>query len=87
MRTLANFTPQQVEEFLQEFFDVVGTRQYTGARYVPIFGRVGEDTMEWDGNAPYEPLTVVVHQGTSYVSRQYVPTGVDVTDTAYWAAT
>lgn len=83
----SSFTPQQVEEFLQEFFDVVGTRQYTGARYVPIFGRAGSDTIEWDDGAPYEPLTVVMHEGVSYVSRRYVPTGIDIGDTAYWAQT
>ena len=84
---MSNFTPQQIEEFLQEFFDVVGARQYVGARYVPIFGRAGEDTIEWDDLAPYEPLTVVMHEGISYVSRRYVPTGIQITDTAYWAET
>lgn len=82
-----SFTPQQIEEFLQEFFDVVGARQYVGARYVPIFGRAGEETIEWDDRAPYEPLTVVMHEGVSYVSRRYVPTGIQVTDTDYWAQT
>ena len=84
---MANFTPQQIEEFLQEFFDVVGARQYVGARYVPIFGRAGEDTVEWDDGAPYEPLTVVMHEGVSYVSRRYVPRGIQITDTAYWVET
>lgn len=84
---MANFTPQQVEQFLQEFFDVVGTRQYTGARYVPIFGRAGSDTVEWDDLAPYEPLTVVMHEGVSYVSRRYVPRGIQITDTEYWVET
>ncbi len=84
---MANFTPQEIEEFLQEFFDVVGARQYIGARYVPIFGRAGEDTVEWDDGAPYEPLTVVMHQGVSYVSRQYVPTGTQITDTDFWVET
>lgn len=84
---MSNFTPQEIEEFLQEFFDVVGARQYVGARYVPIFGRAGEDTIEWDDLAPYEPLTVVMHEGVSYVSRRYVPTGIQITDTAYWAET
>lgn len=84
---MANFTPQQIEEFLQEFFGVVGARQYIGARYVPIFGRAGEDTVEWDDLAPYEPLTVVMHEGVSYVSRRYVPTGIDITDTDYWVET
>ena len=84
---MSNFTPQQIEEFLQEFFDVVGARQYVGARYVPIFGRAGEDTIEWDDLAPYEPLTVVMHQGVSYVSRRYVPTGIPLTSTEYWVET
>ena len=84
---MSSFTPQQIEEFLQEFFDTVGTRQYTGARYVPIFGRAGSDTIEWDDIEPYEPLTVVMHEGVSYVSKRYVPRGIQVTDTAYWAET
>lgn len=82
-----SFTPQQIEQFLQEFFDVVGARQYIGARYVPIFGRAGEDTVEWDDGAPYEPLTVVMHLGVSYVSRRYVPQGIQITDTDYWVET
>lgn len=84
---MANFTPQQIEEFLREFFDVVGARQYIGARYVPIFGRRGESSIEWDDTAPYEPLTVVTHQGDSYTSRQYVPAGVDILNAEYWAQT
>lgn len=83
----SNFTPQEIEQFLQEFFDTVGARQYIGARYVPIFGRAGEETMEWDDVAPYEPLTVVMHDGVSFVSRRYVPTGIDITDTTYWVET
>lgn len=83
----SSFTPQEIEEFLQEFFDVVGARQYTGARYIPIFGRAGESTVEWDDTAPYEPLTVVMHDGVSYVSRRYVPAGIEITDTAYWVET
>ena len=82
-----SFTPQQIEEFLQEFFDVVGARQYVGARYVPIFGRAGQDTVEWDDHAPYEPLTVVMHDGVSYVSRRYVPAGIEIGDTDYWVQT
>lgn len=62
-------------------------RQYTGSRYVPIFGRKGEQSIEWDNSAPYEPLTVVTNQGNSYISRQYVPAGISIMDTTYWAAT
>ena len=84
---MSDFTPQEIEEILQEFFDVVGTRQYIGARYVPIYGRVGDDSVEWDNSAPYEPLTIVSHLGNTYTSRTYVPAGVDITDTHYWALT
>ena len=62
-------------------------REYIGSRYVPIFGRKGEDTTNWDNLAPYEPLTVVTHQGNSFISRQYVPTGIDITNTNYWVST
>mgnify|MGYP003290457149 CR=1 FL=1 len=82
---MANFTPQEIEEMLQMFFDTVGKRQYIGARYVPIFGRKNEDTIEWDNSAPYEPLTIVVYQGNSYTSRTYVPIGIEIDDTDYWA--
>ena len=84
---MSNFTPQEIEEFLQEFFDVVGARHYVGARYVPIFGRAGESTVEWDNEAPYEPLTVVMHVGVSYVSRRYVPRGIEIENTDYWVQT
>ena len=51
----------------------MSVREYIGARYVPIFGRKGEESIIWDNSAPYEPLTVVLHQGNSYTSRQFVP--------------
>lgn len=81
------FTPEQISQILEEFFDVVGTRQYIGARYVPIFGRKGEQSIQWDNSKPYEPLTVVLYQGNSYTSRQYVPTGVVITNEDFWALT
>ena len=82
-----NFTPEQIEQFLEEFFNVVGRRQYIGARYVPIFGRKDESSIEWDNTKPYEPLTIVLYQGNSYTSRTYVPAGIAITDTTYWANT
>lgn len=82
-----NFTPEQISQILEEFFRVVGTRQYIGARYVPIFGRKDEDSIEWDNTAPYEPLTIVLYQGNSYTSRQYVPVGVEITNQEFWAIT
>lgn len=65
----------------------MAVREYIGARYVPIFGRKGETSTEWDNAGAYEPLTVVTHQGNSYTSRQYVPVGVDISNNAYWALT
>jgi hypothetical protein len=84
---MSNFTPEQIEQFLEQFFNVVGRRQYVGARYVPLLGRKGESSIEWDNTAPYEPLTIVLYQGNSYTSRTYVPTGIAITDTTYWANT
>lgn len=81
------FTDEQINEILNIFRQNMGHRQYIGARYVPIFGRVGETSIEWDNTAPYEPLTIVLHQGNSFTSRQYVPAGIDINDTRYWANT
>lgn len=58
-------------------------RQYIGARYVPLFAAPAE----WDNQRTYEPLTIVIHNGNSYTSRQYVPTGIDITNTDFWALT
>lgn len=57
--------------------------QYIGARYVPLFA----DPAEWDSTRTYEPLTIVLNQGNSYTSRQYVPAGVQLTDADYWLQT
>ena len=75
---------------IQQIIDVINTTrhtQYIGQRYVPIFGRKGEDSIEWDNAKPYEPLTVVLHAGNSYTSRQFVPAGADINDETYWAST
>lgn len=80
------FTDEEIKEILELVQNDKHT-QYIGARYVPIFGRKGESTITWDNNAPYEPLTIVLHEGNSYTSRQYVPTGIDITNTIFWANT
>ncbi|WP_459606158.1 hypothetical protein, partial [Enterobacter hormaechei] len=56
---------------------------YIGARYVPrILG-------EWSADMTYEPLDVVLYQGTSYTSRTYVPKGIIPSESTeqYWALT
>lgn len=78
------------DDEIRQIIDVINRTkhtQYIGARYVPVFGRVGEDSIEWNNSAPYEPLTIVLHQGNSYTSRQYVPAGVEITNEKYWANT
>lgn len=54
-------------------------REYVGARYIPLI--MGE----WDNTVTYEPLSVVMYQGDSFTSRQYVPIGVEITNETYWA--
>jgi hypothetical protein len=61
----------------------MATTQYIGARYVPLFA----EPIEWDKTKQYEPLTIVTYDGNSYTSRQFVPTGVEITNTAFWALT
>ena len=57
----------------------MGVVQYIGARYVPLF------TGQWDNTKAYEPLCIVTHNGASYTSRQAVPVGIDISNSAYWA--
>lgn len=61
----------------------MATTQYIGARYVPLFA----DPLEWDNTREFEPLTMVLHKGASYTSRQYVPKGIDISNEEFWALT
>ena len=81
------FTDEQINEIIEIITSQVGHNKYIGARYVPMFGRKNEDTIEWDNKGTYEPLTIVLNEGNSYTSRQYVPAGVDIRNQAYWANT
>ena len=63
--------------------DYSGVREYVGARYVPVFA----NPPEWNDTRGYEPLTIVLHEGNSFTSAQYVPTGVDISNTEYWLET
>jgi hypothetical protein len=58
-----------------------GSRYYIGARYVPIFA----EPIEWSDTRTYEPLTIVLHEGNSYTSRQFVPSGIDISNEMFWA--
>lgn len=61
----------------------MATTQYIGARYVPkIFGN-------WQANTTYEPLTIVLYNGSSYTSKEIVPPNIGAPDEnpTYWANT
>lgn len=57
--------------------------QYIGSRYVPLLA----DPAEWSSENTYEALTIVLHEGNSYTSRQAVPKGIDISNEDYWART
>jgi hypothetical protein len=59
------------------------TTQYIGERYVPIVA----DPVEWNANREYEHLTIVMYNGDSYISKQDVPKGAQITNTRYWLKT
>ena len=63
--------------------DYSGVREYVGARYVPVFA----NPPEWNDTRGSEPLTIVLHEGNSFTSTQYVPSGVDIKNTEYWLET
>ena len=68
---------RDLEQFKNEM-NLSGKNVYVGHRYVPkIMG-------DWDNTQLYEPLSVVSYQGASYTSRQYVPTGIEITNEDFW---
>lgn len=84
---MTTFTDEEINQILQEFYDRFADHTYIGARYVPVFGRRGEESIAWDNSKPYEPLTIVLNEGNSYTSRQFVPAGIPLTDSDFWAQT
>ena len=57
--------------------------QYIGSRYVPLFA----DPIEWSAENTYEPLTIVLHEGNSFTSKQAVPKGIALDNEEFWAET
>lgn len=60
-------------------------RQYIGARYVPKFS--DKNGGVWNNTYSYEALEIVKHGNDFYTSKKPVPTGVEITNTEYWALT
>jgi len=42
---------------------------------------------EWNSTRTYEPLTIVLHEGNSFTSKQFVPKGIDISNEDFWAET
>ena len=61
----------------------MAVQQFIGARYVPVFA----DPVDWNDSRTYEPLTIVLHGGNSYTSKQYVPKGIDIDNEDFWVLT
>lgn len=84
-------TSNELEIFKQSILDEVRVMmqttgqvtQYIGARYVPLFA----EPLDWSADNEYEPLTVVLHKGNSFTSRQFVPKGIEITNEQFWANT
>ena len=71
---------QDLDKFKNEM-NLSGKNVYVGHRYVPkIMG-------DWDNTQIYEPLSIVQFEGNSFTSRQYVPSGIEITNEEYWAST
>ena len=52
-------------------------RQSIGPRIVPMFA----DPPEWSADKVYSPLTLVIHNGATYMSRRCVPANTALPDT------
>ena len=52
----------------------MSTTQYIGPRIIPVFA----PDVEWDIDNTYDHLTMVQHQGETFMSRQFVPVGASV---------
>lgn len=57
--------------------------QILGAKVQPTFA----EPTEWNSTRTYAPLTIVLHEGNSYTSKQYVPKGIDIANEDFWALT
>lgn len=67
----------------------MATRQYIGARYVPVFFNGTGGSAEWVANTQYEALTIITRNGNSYTSRKPVPANIGAPENNpdYWVST
>lgn len=53
-------------------------REWIGPRIIPVFA----DEVQWNIETNYDPLTMVQNAGETFMSRQYVPAGAPLPNTA-----
>ena len=53
---------------------------YVGMRYVPVFA----EPPQWNISRQYENLMMVTNEGETYISKEFVPTGIELTNEEYW---
>ena len=56
----------------------MAVRQFIGARYLVLFAG------DWDQTNAYEAITAVKHNAYTYISKQPVPAGVEISNTDFW---
>lgn len=61
----------------------VGPKGDKGDTLMPTFA----DPIQWSTASDYEELTIVTNDGSTYVSKRYVPAGVDIANQTYWVKT
>ena len=59
--------------------ELSGKNVYVGNRYAPVLDDGG-----WDKTKEYEPLTIIQHEGDSYIARTWVPKGIDILNKDFW---
>lgn len=58
--------------------------QWNGTGYIKAINDSIEVVGEWDETAVYLALNIVSHNGSTYIAKQDVPAGTEVTNTDYW---
>ena len=69
---------RDLEKFKNEM-NLSGKNVYVGNRYAPVLDDGG-----WDKTKEYEPLTIIQHEGDSYIARTWVPKGIDILNKDFW---
>lgn len=58
----------------------IPTTQYIGPKIIPHLA----DPIDWDITKQYDSLSIVQHEGDTYIARYIVPAGTAITNETYW---